>query len=162
MKKAFKDSDAQTAKLLKPILHQKLMLELDFGQVSEALDTTNKLLLLSKDTKREALYAKQKQALESLIDSDKYITTKAEVGDGLLWHYRLLRNEFSFTDIKGHLSTLDVRCKNKRHLYTINDQSKWRIPNSWQECSLYIKGERGSQFTLIEYPNSSTDLAHLN
>lgn len=160
--KSIKKSDALTAKLLPPILHQKLMIELDFGQISNALDTTNKLLLLSKGTKREAPYSKQKQALESLVNSDKHITTRAEVGDGLLWHYRLLRNEFSFADIKGHLLSLDVRCKNKRHLYTINNQSKWRIPESWQDCSLYIKGERGSQFTLIEYPNLSGDLASLN
>lgn len=146
--------DEEKIRLLSTILHRKLLLELSLYKISDALHSTNKLLLITQEPERLKSYQEQKATLISAIESDQFIKTQAEINKYAYWRYPLLRHDFSFSDIKGQLTTLDVRCRNKRHIYTINTESKWSIPQSWQDCSVYVKGEQGSKFTFVEHPTS--------
>lgn len=144
---------AHIDKVLFPILHKKLVIELEFGQVSEALRTVNGLLLLDSASNNQAAYSKQKAFLKEIIDGDRPIVTSANIEENQFWHYRLLRNTFQLTDINGRLTKLDVRCRNKRHVYTVDDRSVWQLPETWQGCGVYIYGEDNTQFKLVELPS---------
>ena len=130
--------------------HNKLLLELSLNKVSAALDSIDHLLLLTINKKQHPSYLKQKHLLEQFIQSDTPISTSGNIGEKSFWQHNLLRNQFSFIDIKGALTNIDLRCSNKRHVYTINDKSTWTIPPVWQGCSVYVYGEDNSSFTLIE------------
>ncbi|MFT5756705.1 MAG: TonB family protein [Alteromonadaceae bacterium] len=133
--------------------HSKLLLELDLNKVSAALNSIDHLLLLTVNKKQHPSYQKQKQLIEQLIQSPKPIATVGNIGEKTFWQHSLLRDQFSFIDIKGKLTKIDLRCSNKRHLYTINDKSTWTIPQNWQGCSVYIYGEDNASFTLVETHN---------
>ena len=101
------------------------------------------------------MFEAQTQTLEKHIASNNIIKTRGVLNDKAMWNYHLLRNEFSFVDLKGTLYTLDVRCQNRRHLYTVNEQSTWTIPTTWKNCRLFVKGEADTTFNLLEYPSKN-------
>ena len=133
-----------------PVLHEKLMLELDFGLVGDALNSVEKLLLLSSAKPNWPAYQQQKQTLVDFIASDAPIITQGSIGERDFWQHSLIRNEFQLADVSGELHKLDIRCRNKRHVYTINDQSTWKIPQSWQGCNVYVYGDNKTTFKLVE------------
>ena len=46
-----------------------------------------------------------------------------------------------------------MRCERGTRLYeTYPDDAVWQVPESWGDCGVYIKGERGTTFTFEEYP----------
>lgn len=150
LSKAQKKQFEQADKKLYPLLHEKLIIELDKGKVAAAYRTVQQLLLLDSAKKNYPAYQSQKTLLEELINSGNPIVTSADIKDKNFWHYELLHNQFQFDDIKGRLTKLDVRCRNKRHVYTVNDTSAWKLPNSWQGCSIYVYGEDDTKFNLVE------------
>ncbi len=163
LKKRKAEYDENQEKMYAPILHNILVLELDLNKIVDASDTINKLLLLSINKDVHVHYKKQKIAIDDFINTSTAIITAADIGKHDFWHHQLLRNEFSFTNISGKLHKMDVRCSNKRHVYTINDQSTWKIPKTWQDCSIYVYGEDNASFTLVETKQSdSQETAALN
>ncbi|REL34504.1 energy transducer TonB [Thalassotalea euphylliae] len=139
-----------------PVLHDKLLLELDFGRVGDALDTVDKLLLLSSAKPNWPAYQQQKQTLIDFIASDTPIVTPGFIGKRDFWQHTLIRNEFQLADVSGELHKLDIRCRNKRHVYTVNEQSIWKIPKSWQGCNVLVYGDNKASFKLVELNPSDT------
>ncbi|WP_181902132.1 energy transducer TonB [Thalassotalea euphylliae] len=139
-----------------PVLHEKLLLELDFGRVGDALNSVDKLLLLSSAKPNWPAYQQQKQTLIDFIASDAPIITQGNIGKRDFWQHTLIRNEFQLTDVSGELHKLDIRCRNKRHVYTVNDQSVWKIPQSWQGCNVLVYGDNNASFKLVELNPSNT------
>lgn len=146
-KKSFNKHREQS---LAPVLHQKLVLELDLNKLANALNTIDKLLLLSVNRDNHAAYKNQQRIIQNFMLSDSPYQLTGGIGQQDFWYHSLLRNEFTITDIKGELHKIDIRCSNKRHVYTVNEQSKWTIPSSWKNCSLYIYGDDNTKFTLVE------------
>ena len=145
--KAFNDNKERN---LAPILHQKLVLELDLNYLHSARYTLNQLLLLSVNSENHAIYQQQADAIENFIVSDSPILTPGSMKKRDFWYHSLIRNEFAFTHINGNLHKIDVRCSNKRHVYTVTEQSTWKIPSSWNNCSIYVYGDDNTTFTLVE------------
>ena len=93
--------------------------------------------------------------VNDVISGDKNLVISANLTDNDYWSMALVRNEFSLTKIDGSLHTLDVRCANKRHQYTVEENNTWTIPSSWKDCSIYVYGEENTSFNLIEHPFKS-------
>lgn len=100
-------------------------------------------------------YVKVMAKVESTISGDKEIVVSADIRNQEFWHYNLLRKAFSITNISGELHKLDVRCANKRHVYTIEENNTWTLPASWGNCDLFIYGDDDTRFNLIEHPIQS-------
>lgn len=144
------------------ILHQKFILNVQLSRYKSALSLYDELAKLKLAQPYLPHLAKIKMDVEAVISGDKKIIIKANIKEKDFWSHSLVRNNFSLTDIQGSLNKLDIRCANKRHVYTIETDNTWTIPESWQGCSLYIYGENNSQFTLIEYPDKSQSTAAIN
>jgi TonB family protein len=140
-----------------PLYHQKLQLELNLEKISDALKTSNNLLLFSNNSENHPAYQKIKIQLESLIRSDKPLLVAGTIAEREFWQHKLLRHQFSFIDIQGDLTKIDLRCRNKRHVYTVNNRSTWNIPQSWQDCSVYVYGEDNASFTLVQSNDTSSE-----
>ena len=93
--------------------------------------------------------------IDLAIASKENIAVEGNIENQEFWHYNLVRKSFSISNVTGKLTKLDVRCANKRHIYTIEENNTWTIPDSWNNCDLLIYGEDNSQFNLIEHPRSS-------
>jgi len=68
------------------------------------------------------------------------------------WAYSLLRREFSFSDINGIVDRLEIRCDWRRAIDTIDAERVWEVPKSWGSCRIFVFGDPGSTFQLIEHP----------
>ncbi|WP_286262566.1 energy transducer TonB [Thalassotalea atypica] len=151
---AWSTKERNKAQQIRTVLHRKLMIELDKGSVSHALNTVNKLLAVSPTKEIGSIYQRQKESLDNFIASEHVLSTKATVNNNGIWQHQLLRSDFSFTEIQGKLDSVDVRCQNKRHVFSINEQTQWKIPENWKTCHLYVKGKEGTEFSLLELPRS--------
>lgn len=135
---------------LAPVLHQKLVLELELNKLSQALRTLEQLMLLSVNSENHNAYANQQGVIDRFILSDEPFKIAGAIANNDFWHHKLLRNEFAFAQINGGIHKIDLRCSNKRHVYTVTDQSKWKIPSAWKDCSIYVYGDDDATFMLIE------------
>ena len=103
-----------------------------------------------------------KRQIKAFIASDEEIIVQGNIKEKDFWSHILVRNEFSLINIKGSLHKLDVRCANKRHVYSVEKNNTWKIPTNWQGCSLYLYGDNNSQFTLVEHPSKTETIAVIN
>jgi TonB family protein len=90
--------------------------------------------------------------VELLIGSDKNLVVNGNIKDKDYWYHTLVRNEFSISQINGQINKLDIRCANKRHIYTVENNNTWTLPSHWKQCSIFVFGEDNASFTLIEHP----------
>ena len=92
--------------------------------------------------------------INQIVSGNKNILVKGKVKKKH-WHHHLIRNKFSISNIQGNLKDLEVRCDNKRDIYTIAPDTAWVIPKSWGQCSIYVAGESGANFDLYELPSDT-------
>ncbi|AOT07859.1 energy transducer TonB [Pseudoalteromonas luteoviolacea] len=85
-------------------------------------------------------------------DDSKTIWVKGKIKRSL-WSHKLVRNAFTIADINGSLSSLEVRCKNQFSSYDVKPGLKWNIPKNWQGCQVYVYGDKGASFHLVETPH---------
>jgi hypothetical protein len=91
------------------------------------------------------------EALKEIVAGSRMLATSAIVGVYGYWVHGLLRKSFSLADLQGELELVDIRCSTGTGRYSaISDENVWTVPDAWEDCSVYIKGEPGSTFTLLE------------
>ena len=132
------------------------MQALDFS----AARNTFERLLSSAHAKRSSHHARVVAALtpsfeqiEQVIAGPQLLPVKAEIGQYDYWVHELTRRSFSLANLSGRIDSVSVRCERGTRLYeTYPDDAVWQVPESWGDCGVYIKGERGTTFTFEEYP----------
>jgi len=144
------------------ILHQKFILSAQLNRYKSALSTYSELEKLELAKPYLAQLSKIKQKVETFIESDREIVIQGDIKEKQFWYHSLARNNFSLTNIKGSLNKLDVRCANKRHVYSVEENNTWKIPSSWKGCSLYIYGDDNTQFMLVEHPPETQTTAAID
>ncbi len=135
--------------------YHKFLLEVSLNRFPEAYSTFKQLEKLpaaeGKMAKLHELVAK----MDAIIASEQDLPKRGNIEQEEFWSTMLLRNEFSLTKIEGELDKLDVRCANKRHVYTVEENNTWQLPKSWKNCSIYVYGAPQSSFTLVEHAQKS-------
>jgi TonB family protein len=93
------------------------------------------------------------EKIEELIAGTTPIASNAKIGGHDYWVHDLLRRSFAMDNISGRVDVVDVRCERATKRYdTFPLDGVWRVPESWGECGVYIKGEPGTTFLFVEYP----------
>ncbi len=137
------------------ILNDRFLLAVKLNKFQKAYNSYKQLkkLDLAKPylPKYEAVIAK----VDNFIGGEQNIVIDANLKQQEFWRYSLVRNEFSLTDISGSLNKLDIRCANKRHVYSVENNNTWNIPKAWKNCSLFVYGEDDTSFKLVEHPIKS-------
>ena len=139
-------------KLKLSVLHSIFQLELAKNRLRYANSTYLKLSKLSIAEPYMASYKELISNVDDFISGDQNIIITANIEDKDYWSYQLVRNEFSLVNVEGKLNKLDVRCANKRHVYTVEENNTWKIPNTWKSCNIYVYGENNAKFNLVEHP----------
>ncbi len=144
------------------LLAARISIELYLGLYAEALEAYDALVELTgaeSDVAREAKPRIDK--LRELIDSDKTIKTQAEVrrrgecyrcNDS--YAFSPVRRQFAFADVNGELTSIELRCTHRRFESPISDLVEWKIPESWGECSIQVKGDPGTTFSVLQFPET--------
>ncbi|MBM4383772.1 MAG: energy transducer TonB [Deltaproteobacteria bacterium] len=97
------------------------------------------------------------------VKGDKAIATAGELtcrcdkeAQPALWEARLLRREFGFVDVVGKIERFELRCQGRRFTAKFETAKNWRVPDEWGACRLYVFGDEGAKFRLIEMPDAAT------
>lgn len=90
-----------------------------------------------------------------LINSSEHILVTAQINERKHWNHYLARKKFTFSNIEGKLNSIDIRCDNHFSTYTLESEKQWKIPASWGKCQLFVKGEQGATFNLVEIANKT-------
>jgi TonB family protein len=118
-------------------------------------------LKASDTAKRSKVYEQMVAALEPsyeeimrLVAGSGVLRQMARVDEHNYWVHRMLRRSFALADVEsGKLDVVDVRCKRaNRRFLSIPDNAVLRIPDTWGDCSVYVKGDVGTTFAFEEYP----------
>lgn len=136
------------------ILLQRFKLQVSLNRFQDAFDTYNSLIKIDSEQVNRPELLNIIKAIDKKIDSEEYIVSKAEIED-THWYTKLSRNKFSVIDIKGALHTLDVRCANSTEQYTVSEDVTFTIPDSWGQCTVFVFGDQGAQFELVELPSKN-------
>ncbi|WP_085299816.1 energy transducer TonB [Cognaticolwellia mytili] len=134
------------------VLKQRFLLEVKLNRLKYAYSTFKSIEKIPQSQTELQSYKDIIKRIDNFIVSDKELIVNANIKKNDYWHHALVRNEFSLTNINGKLSKMDIRCANKRHVYSIENNNTWKIPNSWQQCKLFIFGENDTSFNIVEYP----------
>ena len=139
------------------ILKAKFVVEARLGKLVDALETYELLVGEEPAILDEGPLAEVAGKFRDFIDSGKTITTDALVeaeGDeccDAVWGHQLFRRKFAFENIEGEVKDLDIRCDwqraSEKEVYA---GKVWEIPESWGDCSLYVHGNEGTTFRLLE------------
>ena len=68
-----------------------------------------------------------------------------------MWWHTLLRRTAGIEAVSGSLDRVELRCDWRRVKAKPEKDRAWRIPPEWGDCSIYVFGEPGSTFQLLEY-----------
>lgn len=145
-------SDTENNQQRLSILKQKFILEIKLNQLKSAYSTFQYLKKIADDAPYLADYQVLIERIDKFISSDKQLVVNADIRSDDYWHYALVRNEFTLSNITGKLTKMDIRCANQRHVYSIENNNTWKIPDTWQQCHVFVFGENNVKFDLIEHP----------
>ncbi|HUL83334.1 MAG TPA: energy transducer TonB [Gammaproteobacteria bacterium] len=89
------------------------------------------------------------------VAGPKVLQQTARVDEHHYWVHRLLRRSFAFGDVQaGKLEVVDVRCtRENRRFVSLPEDAVLKIPDTWGDCRVYIKGDVGTVFSFEEYPD---------
>ena len=95
--------------------------------------------------------------LAALVTGDTTLATHGELecrcdkaNGAPLWSAPLLRREFTFSETSGKIDQIELRCLRHRFSAVFEANKGWRVPEAWGQCTLYVFGEEGAKFKLVE------------
>lgn len=152
LNKVMLSSTPENKQQLVSILKQKFLLQIKLSLLKPAYSTFSYLKKIAADAPYLADYQVLIERINEFVTSEKELVVNGDMRSNDYWHYALVRNAFSLSNISGNLTKMDIRCANKRHVYSIENNNTWTIPDTWQKCHVFIYGENNATFNLIEHP----------
>lgn len=125
-------------------------LALSNNELSSALYYYDKLKQFDADNERLSTLTPHVERVNALINSSEHIFVAAQINERENWNHYLARQSFTFANIEGKLNSVDIRCDNHFSTYPLDSKKQWEIPASWGKCQLFVKGEQGAKFNLVE------------
>lgn len=132
------------------LYERKFKLEVVFMQFANALSTFEKIKKLASSEKLQEGLQGYVDTVNTIIASQESIVVKTKIPKNGLHFHLLTRTSFGFQDVQGQLDTVEVRCEGKREKYSVAEEHIWKIPKSWGQCRVFVSGEPGTTFNLVE------------
>jgi TonB family protein len=143
------------------VLMKIFNLQMQFQHYADALDTIEALEDLDLDNDMATKLAQFKHQVEGLRTTDQAVAIEGTIGEAReehdgsgVWEHQLLRRTAGIEGVSGSLERVELRCDWRRVKAKPEKGRAWRIPPEWGECSIYVFGEPGSTFQLLEYAST--------
>ena len=133
-------------------------LQANEGMYGRALATYARLEGLDPAPEIPDAFQKVHGKLLALRDSTTLFATKAVVPPAdpdetvQVWLHTPARRAISLQRVQGELERIEFRCKWKRLTTRPMPHKKWKLPEDWGGCSVFVFGEPGTRFELVEHP----------
>ena len=104
---------------------------------------------------------KMAEEIQRRVDSDARLkrsitlesTRASETGLSMEEHW-LSRRVVGLDEIEGQLDHVDLRCDFHRAVAEAKSGTGLRLPEEWGDCRIYVFGEPGAKFKIVEYADS--------
>jgi TonB family protein len=136
---------------------QRIALELLYadytrtGELPAAIDMFDQLSMLVGDGNENPELRAHAETVRNILAGDGPLQAQGRIDDNRPWPHTLWRDGFEFADIAGRLDTFHLWCERRALELEIDPDSSWQVPASWGACRLYVFGEPGTTFSLLEY-----------
>jgi hypothetical protein len=121
-----------------------------FAQYAEALSTFEDIRKLPNSEALQNTLLSYVESVNSIISSENKIIVKASIAKRGHHFHQLSRNAFGFLNVQDQFDTVEVRCEAKREKYTVAEAHTWIISPPWGQCRVFVSGEPGITFDLVE------------
>jgi len=137
------------------LLSRLFVLQIQANHFAKAIHTFDQLADIEHSQNATNKLFSYVTQIRKILEGEDPLIVQANIDDKGAWFHKLSRNSFSLTDIQGELDEIEIRCANKRTLTTVASDTDWAIPASWGQCTVFVKGNKNSQFKLVELPNKA-------
>ncbi|MEM7277553.1 MAG: energy transducer TonB [Pseudomonadota bacterium] len=155
VRKATESSSWVDKKLYPDLLLVRTALELEEGNFAQAIRNHEALRKAKADHPKLKVIEPHITTIKEKVAGDTILQTKAEIGENDNWYYRPLRRKFSIADLDGELRDIEFRCSWQRTVTKAEEGTSWSLPKDWGDCSIYVFGEPGTTFNLLEIPEEA-------
>lgn len=132
------------------LLNRQFVLYINDTQYANALKTFTTLSEQADSAEQVAKLQPYADKLQIQVEgSDPLVRQTIVEQDGSSYH-KLSRESFTLHINEGQLDEVQVRCANKRSRFTAAENSEWRIPQAWGQCTLFVTGTPNTHFDIIE------------
>lgn len=125
------------------------------GELAAALGIFDQLSTLVGPGKESPELQAHVETVRNTLAGDGMLRAEGYIAGDRPWPQTLWRDGFEFADIVGRLEKLSLWCENRALELEIDPESSWQIPASWGACQLYVRGEPGTSFSLLEYSSAA-------
>lgn len=139
-----------------------LELETQSQRYADALGSIEVLDDLDLDDGMAAQVDRIRHHIEGLKTADQPLAIAGEIGEAReehhgagMWRHTLLRRTAGVEAITGTLESVELRCEWRRIKAKPEKDRAWRVPPEWGDCTIYVFGEPGSTFQLLEYSSTA-------
>lgn len=144
------------------LLALRIRVEAKLEKYSLARSSYRKLLKAAGEDAKQVIELRAiMDQLKKDIESDAVLKVEAEVrakGDCSYcndsWYFTPVRNVFSIANVRGKLSTIDMRCDHKRYEADIAEDVEWHVPDNWGQCKIQLYGNPGTTMDVLQFPAS--------
>jgi TonB family protein len=158
---ALTDGEFLEPKVYVMVLLNIFDLQIHFQEYADALKTFETLEHRDIDPDTAAKLKQIENQIDEIRTSDQVLAIEGEIGeareenDGAgMWLHTLLRRTAGIEAVSGSLERVELRCDWRRVKAKPEKGRAWRIPPEWGDCSIYVFGEPGSTFQLLEYSST--------
>lgn len=141
-----------------PHRHSLELLYADYtrtGEIAAAVHTFDDLVALVGPARVNPELRAHAQTLRNTLAGDDVLRAQGYVDGDRAWSHTLWRDGFEFDDIVGRLDKLSLWCERRAIELEIDPESSWQVPSSWGSCQLYVRGEPGTSFSIVEYSTAA-------
>lgn len=114
----------------------------------------------------EALQTKADEIVATLADNAAfaaratiYSPCNCEMGVPL-WSYTPARRQFSFAGLDGNVERFEARCHSGRLGGAVETERRWKLPDEWGACEIFVFGDDGARFEFVEHGGSERREEH--
>jgi hypothetical protein len=137
------------------LLDLRLRLAVQQGFFTEALLAYRDLaglIPVKPDSPMIPLAAQLTAALQAdapLVAKVELVRRAADLPSG--WGHILWRRQFSLDGVQGRVTSMDLTCGDQTRELVYEEGVEWSVPESWEDCSVYIHGDEGTELRIVEF-----------
>jgi hypothetical protein len=88
--------------------------------------------------------------IERIREGDGLVVVRGIIGAGNSSYHRLVKSQFSFSEVIGDIAELRLRCERGYVGFVYQEGTAYEAESGVGECSLQIIGDPGTTFKLLE------------
>jgi TonB family protein len=136
------------------VLETVFTIQLSRGQLGNAARTLADLRRLQPDSEAASeLDARLDVAMREgpPLEVDGRIYNPCDCDEGVpTWVYQPVYRRFSFEPAGGNVDSFEARCEQGRLQDDVAAGKTWLLPQEWGRCELYVFGDDGADFRLVD------------